>query len=109
MHEAHDVVDLLAGDEQAGVPGRHHHGLCLGRRGRARQPHHGLARHHHRGDPPITEVERPGEQLVRDLLDEPLVTRRAQHHGELVGRGRGRQLVTRLDAEEADDRAPRSR
>ena len=79
-------------------------GLGLGRRGRARQPHDAVARHHHRGDAAIAEVERAGEQLVGDLLDEPLVARRAQHHGELVGRRGGGQLVARLDAEQAHAR-----
>ena len=90
-------------------PDDDHEGLGLGRRGRAGQPDDAVARHHHRGDAAVAEVERTGEELVGDLLDQPLVARRAEHHGELVGRRGGGQLVTGLDAEEPHARRSTAR
>jgi len=99
VHEAEHLVEVAAHDRESGVTVLDHDGLRLGHGRVAVDPADLLAGHHRRARVAAPEIEHAREQVGGEVLDEALLVRRRQHHGQLLGGMGGGQRGAGFDAQ----------
>ncbi len=99
VDESQDLVEIPAVDGQTRVSTRHRQTLDLRNRRRCAQRNDPIPGNHDLAHQTIGKAQRPAHERVLDLLEDPLVSGRRQHGGDLdIGVGSD-QLVTGLHAE----------